>query len=184
MKGKVNVMLEYEYKYQALKSDFERIRSEMKKNKKAVHIDRRIQINYYYDTENLVFQSKGITVRVRQKENGLKLQLKRKNYYGENRNLETETDIQRIPNALTVEGCEVTLKGQLVTDRTRYVLENGIKLDLDVNLYCGIVDYEIEAELPDSTSEADIPESVRKLIPAEFGKAARFYKAKAVLDES
>lgn len=180
----MNGMLEYEYKYQALKSDFERIRSEMEKNKSTVFISRGVQINFYYDTENLDFQSQGITVRVRQKENGLKLQIKKKNYYGMNKNLETETDIQRIPNTLTVEGREVNLKGQLITDRTRYVLDNGVKIDFDVNFYCGIVDYEVEAELPDGGSETDIPDSVGNLKSAEFGKATRFYKAKAVLDES
>lgn len=114
----------------------------------------------------------------------MKLQLKKKNYYGMNKNLETETDIQHIPNKITVEGREVSLKGQLVTDRTRYVLDNGVKLDLDVNFYCGTVDYEIEAELPDGGSEADIPYSIRKLKLAEFGKATRFYNAKNAFRES
>lgn len=177
-------MLEYEYKYQALKSDIESIRSELKNNQSVVQINRGVQINFYYDTENLDFQSQGITIRVRQKENGLKLQLKKKNYYGMNKNLETETDIQRIPNTLTVEGREVNLKGHLVTDRTRCVLDNGVKIDLDVNFYCGIVDYEVEAELPDGGSEADIPKSVRNLKSAEFGKATRFYNAKTAFRES
>lgn len=174
-------MLEHEYKYTATKENIEQIRSILKDNKSVISIERGVQINYYYDTENLDFQSRGITIRIRHKESGLKLQIKKKNYYGEHKNLETETEMEHIPSTLIVEGKEVALKGHLVTDRTRHIFNNGIKLDLDINFYCDTIDYEVEIELPEGKKDIeDVLSLVWKLKPAKLGKATRFYNAKFV----
>lgn len=178
-------MIENEYKYIATKNDIKKMRTVILNNDSILSTERFIQINYYYDTDDLEFQAHGTTIRIRQKESGLKLQIKKKNYYGENKNLETETKISNIFNELIVENTEVTLKGQLVTDRTRNIFSNGARMDLDINYYCGMVDYEIEIELPDEEGNMeDVFSLVSNLASAKMGKATRFYNAKnAILNK-
>lgn len=178
-------MIENEYKYIATKNDIEKMRTVILNNDSILSTERFIQINYYYDTDDLKFQAHGTTIRIRQKESGLKLQIKKKNYYGENKNLETETKISNIFNELIVENTEVTLKGQLVTGRTRNIFSNGARMDLDINYYCGMVDYEIEIELPDEEGNMeDVFSLVSNLASAKMGKATRFYNAKnAILNK-
>ena len=176
-------MLEHELKFAATKDDIEALRKKLAESEKTVSVKRGVQINFYYDTDSRSFLSGGTTVRIRQKESGLKLQIKRHNYYGSNKNLETAEKIYEIPNTMTVEGQTVKLMGELVTDRTRHILDNGVKIDLDINFYCGLTDYEIEAELPEGMEDADgIKDFFDGLKPAVSGKVSRFYMAKKLLE--
>ncbi len=70
-------MIENEYKYIATKNDIEKMRTVILNNDSILSTERFIQINYYYDTDDLKFQAHGTTIRIRQKESGLKLQIKK-----------------------------------------------------------------------------------------------------------
>lgn len=72
-----------------------------------------------------------------------------------------------------------------MTDRTRNIFSNGARMDLDINYYCGMVDYEIEIELPDEEGNMeDVFSLVSNLASAKMGKATRFYNAKnAILNK-
>lgn len=169
-------MIECEYKYEATKDEIEKIKKKIKKLCNIYSVNRGVQINYYYDTESMDFMNQGTTIRIRQKGIGMELQIKKKNYYGLHKNLETTNKIYDIPKSLTIEDKEVRLQGYLVTDRTRYVLKNRINVDIDINFYCGIVDYEIEIELPESINDNDnVFMLVSELHPSNMGKATRFY---------
>lgn len=169
-------MLEHEYKYAATKEEFEKISEKIQRSSNIFAMKRGVQINYYYDTENMDFQSQGTTIRIRQKETGMKLQIKKKNYYGLHKNLETASEIFDIPKSIIIEDKNVRLDGQLVTDRTRYVFNNGVNVDLDINFYCGIVDYEVEIEIPEDLNDIeDILMLACELQPSKMGKATRFY---------
>lgn len=172
-------MLEHEYKYTITKESLDEIAEGLKKRDDVVSIKRGVQINYYYDTQDLDFQSEGTTIRIRQKENGIQLQIKKKNYYGFHKNLETVSEITVIPSTMTIDNKIVELKGHLVTDRTRHVFADGVKVDLDINFYCSMVDYEMEIELPsDIENIENIINPEWRLQPAQNGKATRFYYAK------
>ena len=176
-------MIEHELKFAASKDDVENLRKKLAESEKAVSVKRGVQINFYYDTDDRSFLSDGTTVRIRQKEDGLTLQIKRHNYYGSNKNLETAEKINEIPKAMSVEGQTVKLMGELVTDRTRHILDNGVKIDLDINFYCGLTDYEIEAELPEGMEDIGcVKEFFEGLKPAALGKVSRFYMAKKLLE--
>lgn len=169
-------MLEHEYKYTITKESLDAIAEELKKQENIVSIKRGVQINYYYDTQDFVFQSEGTTIRIRQKESGMQLQVKKKNYYGLHKNLETVSEIIAIPSTMTIDNKIVEHKGHLVTDRTRYIFADGVKVYLDINFYCGIVDYEMEIELPTDREDIEnIINPVWRLQPAQNGKATRFY---------
>lgn len=176
-------MLEHELKFAAAKDDIERLRKKLSESGRVVSVKRGVQINFYYDTDKLSFLSGGTTIRIRQKEDGLKLQIKKHNYYGSNKNLETAEKILEIPQTMTVEDETVKLMGELVTDRTRHILDNGVKIDLDINFYCGLTDHEIEAELPEGMEDiSELEELFKGLEPARSGKVSRFYKAKKQLE--
>lgn len=169
-------MIEYELKFAAKKEDVIKILEMLKCNDHVLSINSWTQINYYYDTENIDFQTKGTTIRIRQIENSLKLQIKKKNYYGQYKNLEHQQDIDCIPDTLTIDNRLVFLKGNLVTERTRHVFDNGINVDIDINYYCGIVDYEVEVELPEKEVDLKIIGSILEgLDKSESGKATRYY---------
>jgi uncharacterized protein YjbK len=139
-----------------------------------------VQINFYYDTPDFKYRTSGVTVRIRQKESGKWLQTKQKNYYGENKNRETSQEVDSIPKQLEFDGDVLYLMGELITDRTRYVLKSGIHVDLDINFYCGITDYELEIELPESGADGNAMSEIEQLVSgmarSECGKITRFFR--------
>lgn len=169
-------MLEHELKYTITKKEMDNLRDILSASKDIVSVNRGVQINYYYDTEDFRFQNKGVTIRIRQKENGLMLQIKKKNYYGEHKNYEEAHTVTNITDKLSFDNEEVYLKGHLVTDRTRHILFDGTTVDLDINYYCGVVDYELEIELPEKYDNR-ILEMMQNYTPAIQGKASRFISA-------
>lgn len=167
---------EHEYKFAASKNEFEAIRSKLSISDCVKSVNRGVQINYYYDTVDCFFRKNKTTIRIRQKESGLAFQVKIRDYYGDHQNKELTSRIDKIPIHMQYEGYDLKLYGHLVTDRTRYLCNNGLTVDLDINFYCGIIDYEIEIELHDDKSEMDsVLFEDDSLSESKFGKSTRFF---------
>lgn len=170
------VSLEHEYKYVASKDDLKTIRDKLSNSEFVKSVKRWVQINYYYDTVDHYYSKYKTTIRIRQKECGLELQVKIKDFFGEHHNKEIKERIDSIPNQMVYEEKYIKLQGHLVTDRTRFSCNGDITIDLDINYYCGKVDYEIEIELPNDEIKTDyILSLVNNLEQAKSGKSTRFY---------
>lgn len=117
-----------------------------------------VQINYYYDTEDLKLHQKGITFRIRQKDAKLSIEIK---YPIEKKGLlsvkkEAAYQIDTVPKGIDINNYSVDsyldgeqriiLIGMLVTERNSYRINSGIKVDVDKNYYYGVIDYELEIE--------------------------------------
>lgn len=110
----------------------------------------KLQVNYYYDTEDNLLNKNDVTVRVRQGRDKLKWQIKK--HSGKCGALfssdEYSGSVEELPRFLTVDGVneELLLKGSLVTERR--VINFGVsgKLCFDISMYLGVIDYEIEIE--------------------------------------
>lgn len=154
-----------------------------------------IQVNYYYDTNKYKLNRNDITLRVRQKEDSLRIQLKCllkregglfvKNEFSENIDeLPVKINKEKIqwPELLICED-DITLKGNLITERTVYKFNEAMEIDLNKNFYLGIIDYELELEFEfNSDFEADASNFVNDVIKNEcsinfaLGKSSRFYQ--------
>ena len=139
---------ETEYKFLVSKEQFEKYFALLvKKYGKAT---RKLQINYYYDTDGNTLNKKDITVRVRQEHDSLKWQIKRHatkcgalfssdEYCGK---------LDSLPSIIKLNGIkeDLILKGSLVTERRTICFGASGMLCFDLNMYLGVIDYEIEVE--------------------------------------
>lgn len=105
-----------------------------------------IQTNYYFDTENLTMNRKGITCRIRFK-NG--------KYTAEIKSHEKESRYRSIENILFrsdkfdetyFNKIGLYLQGSLVTERIPLYKDEFCEMVIDRNIYLGITDYELEIE--------------------------------------
>jgi len=148
-----------------------------------------LQINYYFDTQDFLNASMGNTLRVRQKENQLKLQYKYdKQHVGVERickEFESAIDVlppcirsEELPNSMSETEIIFSYVGNLVTMRTDYIYDSTV-ISLDTNYYLGIGDYEIEIEFQDHEKTADILKllSLDGIGTPNIGKYRRFANA-------
>ena len=147
--------------------------------------ERKIQINYYYDTVDCKLASNGETLRIRQIENELKLEYKHNKRKIDGVRICDEYTKNIISLPKTIKGSVLQYKsadevfyclGTLITERTNFEVED-VLISLDKNYYLGTVDYEIEIE---SEGFADLPHAV-KVLEINFnldlpGKYSRFIK--------
>lgn len=117
-----------------------------------------LQLNYYYDTGDLLLDKHDITFRIRQKDDSLtaeiKIPVEREGAAWVNEEIILPAD--RVPARITVGRPELAeylkgarnlvLLGVLVTERVSFDLKKGISIDVDKNYFCGSVDYELEIE--------------------------------------
>lgn len=140
--------VEIEYKCVVGKELFEELLT--KCEAKYSLLERKIHANYYYDTEDNALNKLKTTVRVRQYQNNLILQIKKNKKEKGSMIISDECSktVDELPNILKISDSRVPLllKGVLITDRRIYVCEESFIICLDVNLYLGICDYEIEIE--------------------------------------
>ena len=143
----------------------------------------RLQINYYYDTEENTLNKKNVTVRVRQKDNGLKLQIKRhiNKYEALFSSDEYFGDLASLPKTIKLNEIKehLILKGSLVTERRTINFGGGGELCFDYNVYLGESDYEIEVEY--SEQDKSSGESIVAIIDSSNAligetKSNRFFK--------
>lgn len=159
-------MIEAEFKCLVNKSIYDKILNTIMHND-SYDNTKTLQINYYYDTENFDLYKKNITCRVRQKESNLKLQFKTSIYNEDVLRVKNESSffINELPSSIILDNffsvinfeinSNANMYGQLVTERNTCVISNKLKIDLDKNIYLGVVDYELEIELlDDNKSEA------------------------------
>lgn len=168
--------VEKELKYQISRTDFEKFKEFLKKNK-FKKISSLTQINYYIDTEDLLLRDRDITVRIRKiieplnkYELTLKIPLEKNVISNVKIKNEITLDLDKEVaeniihngsllnyyylfkskfNILTNETCIERLKiiGSLKTIRELYLInENYEPINIDMNLYLDKQDYEIEWE--------------------------------------
>ncbi|NLL72271.1 MAG: CYTH domain-containing protein [Clostridiales bacterium] len=117
----------------------------------------RSQTNYYYTDDKDLIKNKGITVRIRECNNIIALQVKVPLHEegAFHMKKEFETYIKDVPkviegsiisNLCSIDLPNVTLAGSLVTKRHICKLVDGIEICLDKSKYFDIEDYELEIE--------------------------------------
>jgi len=184
-------MKETEYKFLVDREKFYEILNLMKDlYTDAVHKDK-VQINYYYDTDDNYLLLNHTTLRIRQTENSLRLELKEAQPLTNNdfqTCTETAQDIDSLKSDITLETGKFawipfSLQGSLVTRRISICPSDSLSIDFDVNFYLGKTDYEIEMEFKDM-AEKGTKVLVDKLGLIQYknmvgGKARRFFQAKS-----
>ncbi len=141
------------------------------------------QVNYYYDTENNTLNKNNVTVRIRQERDGMKWQVK-KHFRESNLLLSSDEysgSIEELPQFLKI--CDINeklfLKGSLMTERRIINFGVGSKLCFDINMYLGVIDYEIEVEYlkQDKQCADDIVAIIGSVMePTTITKSSRFFK--------
>ena len=172
---------EVEYKYLVSKEQFDKYFALLvKKYGKATT---KLQINYYYDTEDNALNKNDITVRVRQEHDRLKWQIKR---HAAKRGALFSSDeycgnLDFLPKIIKINGVEddLVLRGSLITERRTINFGIGGKLCFDYNMYLGANDYEIEVEYPEQ--DKSIGEAIAAIIDPNVEvtgatKGNRFFK--------
>lgn len=104
------------------------------------------QVNYYFDTEDLKMNKKGITCRIRYKSGTYKTTIKNHKNSIKDCSVETvvNTTSELVEDVFTSMGLK--LQGNLVTNRTIVLHQNAFSIFLDKNDYLGHIDYELEIE--------------------------------------
>ncbi|WP_286037396.1 CYTH domain-containing protein [Bacillus safensis] len=148
-------MVEQEYKYLLSQADFQHIYDMFIQIHTPTYV---LNFNYYYDTPDFLLKRFGYTVRIRQISGKLTLEIKRPSQTSGYKRVREETSlpIEELPQKLDIQNIMTSLPititqqpellGLLVTERTTFYIEKGIKVDLDQSSYLGITDYELEIE--------------------------------------
>jgi uncharacterized protein YjbK len=128
--------------------------------------DRKLQINYYYDTLDYQLLKENETLRIRQIEDKLKLEYKYNKTAIDNVRVCEEYSKALYELPLTIKNPLFTDKddsyrniGFLITDRTNFDFGEML-VSLDKNYYLGTVDYEIEVE---TSVFSDLPDFMKEL---------------------
>ncbi|MDO5559716.1 MAG: CYTH domain-containing protein [Oscillospiraceae bacterium] len=182
-------MNETEYKFLVTKNKFYSILSGIKSRYPEARISEKIQINYYYDTDDQYLMSNHTTLRIRQIENKLTLQMKESMpaFKDFSSSRETCRDIKCLMPEITLkEGryawIPFALQGSLTTKRISISPEKGLSIDFDMNCYLGICDFEIEMEFKTDCEKftADLVDDMKLMTfkNQSGGKAYRFFAAK------
>lgn len=160
----------------------------------------KIQVNYYYDNANNDLLKNDITLRVRQVNDNLMLQVK---YLISNDGMvrkkeEREFKIDELKSNVNLKDEEIiatigdlskyghaNLVGSLVTHRMSLNYNSWMKLELDTNIYLGKIDYELEVEIIDGYQEI-AKKTIKDILPDEYiisklGKMRRFFEVKKSL---
>ena len=136
-------MIECEWKHMLTETQYEVLLDFFKSNLKF-RCEDYIQKNYYYDTRSMELHKKGITVRIRQKNGAFTGTVKKHFFDGISK--EDDFHVDNIPDTLIYKNKILNLLGQLITHRTVIHIGKVMKICLDMNIYCGKVDYEMEIE--------------------------------------
>lgn len=172
--------LETEYKFLLSKNEFVMI--EARCDELELKKSQYVQINYYYDTEDNVYFKNNTTIRIRQIENALKMQIKQHRSTNSEFRLseEYEKEVEQLPRIVDHPDTSERLicKGFLVTERKEYLFGNNIRVYLDHNLYLGISDYEVEVEFeaPDLLMAQRIVNDLKLTEHSEYSKSSRFFR--------
>lgn len=131
-------MIEYEKKFMLTKEEYSMLIQSLCSN-----ISPCVQTNHYYDTNNFELCSKGITCRIREKNNKFTATIKT---HLSDKNIEQSETVINEKDSSLFSAYSVLYQGQLVTNRTKLFCGNGYEIVLDHNKYLFTEDYELEAE--------------------------------------
>lgn len=176
-------MKEQEFKSLISEEQFEAI-------KKAFDWDKEFtQVNHYYFDNNDYIIKNEMTVRVREKTDSCKLQVKIPESIRSNIHIKNEFSMQFDSVPQIIEGkvlnelCgldvgDVKRVGELKTERRTKSITDSVKLFLDKSDYLNTTDYEVEIEYLNDVSE--IADLIRELGITEsevtYGKKTRFVR--------
>ena len=149
--------IETEYKYLLNVEQFQDVLAKCKM--KFSFSEHKLQVNYYYDTDENTLNSEKITVRIRQQHSDMKLQIKKHREFdnGLSTSDEYSEKIDTLPSFMRIPDISdnVFLKGALVTERQVFSFGKNSNICFDENMYLGICDYEVEIEVDErDTAEA------------------------------
>lgn len=137
---------ERELKYLLSMDKFYSVIEQIRKMFPDIAIKDKLQINYYYDTDQYDLLHAGTTCRVRQSGAELRGQYKEHSVDDIYRSQESEFQLCQLPSKIEKNGQTMFFQGQLVTHRKSYRISSAVKIECDVNMYLGNCDYEIEIE--------------------------------------
>ncbi len=183
-------MKETEYKFLVDRSTFYEIMGKVKEKYSNIHPVDKVQINYYYDSNDQYLFTNHTTLRVRQIETELTLEMKESIPSADEFNVSNETEwkIDAITPEITLNSGKhawipFQLQGNLVTRRVSIKPTESLSIDFDTSCYFGKCDYEIEMEFKDEAKKATtmlVNElGLLKYKNMEGGKARRFFRYKA-----
>lgn len=142
--------LEIEFKSELTKQEYENLINKIGIENKSL-----VQTNYYFDTENYDLLNNKIVLRIRRKDNSVKLTAKIKQEVG---TLERHVIIDdEKANEMIEKGFNASLIGldfnvinfaKLTTERIKIPYKSGM-LFFDKNSYYDVLDYEVEFEADD-----------------------------------
>ncbi|WP_213409838.1 CYTH domain-containing protein [Xylanibacillus composti] len=149
-----------------------------------------IQMNYYYDTADLSLKEQDITLRVRQFEDSLTLEIKQpvEETHAYKAKKEWRFPLESLPSYIdlghhfpSLDGHRAMLTFPLLTERRSCHVSDHIRIDLDKSSYLGNIDYEIEIEF-DENGDSEAADWFHQLLPGKRlqkadGKKTRFFRA-------
>lgn len=174
-------MLEQEFKALISKEQFEKIRYNYTWDKKFTQVN-----HYYFDNNDYIIKNE-ITVRVREKDNSYKLQIKIPESIRSNIHIKNEFSMpfDNVPQVISGDVLkklcgfdvgDVKRLGELKTERRTKKISDSVKLFLDKNEYLNTIDFEVEIEY--LNDESEITNLVRELglskSAVTYGKKTRF----------
>jgi uncharacterized protein YjbK len=118
-----------------------------------------LHVNYYYDTEDGTLNKAKTTVRIRQQNEKMSLQIKK--HIKSNNGLSTSDEyckrINMLPYALRIPNVPYNLymRGVLITERKTFSFGKNSFICFDSNTYLGTCDYEVEIEV-DKADKNDV----------------------------
>lgn len=133
-------MLEYEKKVMLTKDEY------------AVLADRckgmcvEMQTNYYFDTDDLTMNRKGITCRIRAKNGKYRMTIKNHCTEDPSCSIEEHLCVSTEFNPRIFEALGLRLQGELITSRIIMYRDSFCEMVLDRNTYLGHTDFEVEVE--------------------------------------
>ena len=105
-----------------------------------------IQVNYYFDTNSFFMNKKGVTYRIRFKDDTYTATIKNHYTGKENLSIETIVDVSKEFNEKIFNDSFLELQGELRTERTTMFDNVMYRVYLDKNIYLDTIDYELEIE--------------------------------------
>lgn len=137
-------MIEREIKVMLTEKEYIKLVTEMCKYDKPL-----VQINYYFDTDDLTLNKKGITCRVRYKDGSYIATVKK--HSTNNPNLSTEQNLgeSREYNPDVFNAFGLLCHGGLITERHTLYKNDSCEMVLDRNTYLEKTDFELEIEYID-----------------------------------
>ena len=171
---------ERELKYLLPMDSFYNVIDLLKKTFPDIITKEKLQINYYYDTDQYDLLRAGITCRVRQSGAELLGQYKKHSVEDVHRSQEIEFQLCQLPLIIEKNGQTMFFQGQLITRRKSYKISRAVKIECDVNIYLGCCDYEIEIEYSEEAYDQakQIAENLSLTNINLVSKYERFMKAK------